>query len=287
MLTSRHNSGKSLLENNLELSCHPIILKANCPHPLGFREHLLPPQGAHLPKTFKIIPPNHTVKNIKGSQMEDYQEEFIEFLVQTGALRFGEFRLKSDRISPYFFDAGQFNSGEDVDRLGYFYASAFQELRNEVTIVFGPAYKGIPICVSTAIALKRSFNVSSYYSFNRKEHKSHGEGGWVVGRIPTEEDKIVIVDDVITEGTTKIETIQRLRDTSSAEILGLIVALDRKARKPDGESASRTLAQTTGIEVQSIVTIYEVVDYLAARSINGKEKHLSNVQDYLQRYGET
>ena len=218
--------------------------------------------------------------------MEDYQGEFIEFLIQTGALRFGEFRLKSDRISPYFFDAGQFNSGVDLERLGYFYASAFHEMRKKVTIVFGPAYKAIPICVSTAIALKRDFNVDSYYGFNRKEHKRHGEGGWLVGKVPTNADRIVIVDDVITEGTTKIETIQRIRDTFSAEILGLLVALDRKERKSDGGSASSALAQATGIEVRSIVTIYDVIDYLAARSINGKGKHLIGVEDYLQRYGE-
>ena len=219
--------------------------------------------------------------------MEDYQREFITFLIRTGALRFGAFRLKSGRVSPYFFDAGQFSAGEAVDRLGYFYASAFQTLREKVTIVFGPAYKAVPICVSTAIALRRSFDVNSHYSFNRKEPKQHGEGGWVVGRVPASEDKIVIVDDVITDGTTKIETIQRLRDSFDAEILGLLVALDRKEKRPDGGSASRELERATGIKVRSIVTIYDIVDYLASgRPTNGKDDHRISVEKYLRQHGE-
>lgn len=218
--------------------------------------------------------------------MEDYQREFITFLIRTGALRFGAFRLKSDRVSPYFFDAGRFSAGAAVDRLGYFYASAFQALREEVTIVFGPAYKAIPICVSTAIALRRSFDVQAHYGFDRKEHKRHGEGGWVVGRVPTGEDRIVVVDDVITDGTTKIETIQRLRDSFDAEILGLVVALDRKEKRPDGGTASRELERATGIEVRSIVTIYDVVDYLASgRHTNGKDDHRIGVENYLRQHG--
>jgi orotate phosphoribosyltransferase len=160
-------------------------------------------------------------------------------------------------------------------------------LREKVTIVFGPAYKAVPICVSTAIALRRSFDVNSHYSFNRKEPKQHGEGGWVVGRVPASEDKIVIVDDVITDGTTKIETIQRLRDSFDAEILGLLVALDRKEKRPDGGSASRELERATGIKVRSIVTIYDIVDYLASgRPTNGKDDHRISVEKYLRQHGE-
>ena len=121
--------------------------------------------------------------------MQTYQKEFIEFLVLTQALRFGEYTLKSGRKSPYFFNSGQFDTGSSAERLGYFYASAGRELKTEPTLIFGPAYKGIPLCIATAIAYKNHFNIDIPFSFDRKEVKDHGEGGWLVGRIPDSDDQ--------------------------------------------------------------------------------------------------
>ena len=221
--------------------------------------------------------------------MQDYQKEFVEFLVRAGALRFGEFRLKSGRISPYFFNAGQFNRGGDAERLGYYYACAIQDFREAPTIVFGPAYKGIPLCVATVIALKQHFDVEMYYCFDRKEVKDHGEGGGLVGRAPADADRLAIVDDVITDGATKLETIANLREASSAEISGIVIALDRKEKNAAGEDPVAALERSTGVAVRSIVTVHDVLDYLPGRCIDGRvamsEEMRGRIEGYLEEYG--
>lgn len=221
--------------------------------------------------------------------MQDYQKEFIEFLVRTGALRFGEFKLKSGRISPYFFNAGQFNRGADIERLGYAYACAVRELGANPTVIFGPAYKGIPLCIATAIALNRHFGENLYYSFDRKEVKDHGEGGWLVGRSPAEGDRVVLVDDVITDGATKIDMIARLREACRAEITGLVIALDRREKTADGGSALTALEASTGVKVRAILTIHDILEYLPGRTIDGKialtDEHLQRMQAYLDTHG--
>ena len=163
--------------------------------------------------------------------MHAYQQEFMDFLIETGALRFDEFTLKSGRRSPYFFNAGQFNTGAEIERLGYYYACAIREFDVEPTLVFGPAYKGIPLCIAAAIALRQRFDMDTYYGFDRKEIKEHGEGGWLVGKEPDGQDRVVLVDDVVTDGATKIQMIDRLKATCSARISGLVIALDRKEKK--------------------------------------------------------
>ena len=221
--------------------------------------------------------------------MQEYQREFIEFLVRAGALRFGEFRLKSGRVSPYFFNAGQFNRGGDVERLGYYYACAIRDFERAPTIVFGPAYKGIPLCVATVIALKRHFDVEVYYCFDRKEVKDHGEGGGLVGRAPTDADRLAIVDDVITDGATKLETIAGLRRASGAEISGIVIALDRKEKRAAGEDPAVALERSTGVAVRSIVTIHDVLDYLPGQRIDGQvalsEEVRRRIEGYLDEYG--
>ena len=221
--------------------------------------------------------------------MEDYQKEFLEFLVQTGALRFGEFQLKSGRISPYFFNAGQFNRGADIERLGYYYACAARELEASPTVVFGPAYKGISLSVATAIALRQHFDVDAAYSFDRKEVKDHGEGGWLVGKAPTEGDRLVLVDDVITDGATKKEVISRLRAGTPARICGLVIALDRKEQNAQGGNSVADVVSSTGVAVRSIVTVFDVLSYLPGRPIDGRialtEEDRKAIEDYLARYG--
>lgn len=221
--------------------------------------------------------------------MQPYQREFIEFLVRTEALRFGEFTLKSGRKSPYFFNAGQFNMGSDIERLGYFYASAARELETPPTLIFGPAYKGIPLCITTAIAFKHHYGIDLPFSFDRKEAKEHGEGGWLVGRVPTLEDRIVLVDDVVTDGATKIDAINRLKTACNARVTGLVIALDRKEKNAEGGNAMAALETATGVEVRAIITVRDILEYLPNRAIDGRIAMTGDVQkrveDYLSEYG--
>ena len=221
--------------------------------------------------------------------MQDYQREFVEFLVRTGALRFGEFTLKSGRVSPYFFNAGEFNKGADVEKLGYFYACAVQESGAPSSIIFGPAYKGVTLCIATAIALRQHFDVDAYYCFDRKEIKEHGEGGWLVGKAPEADDQVVMVDDVITDGATKITMIRRIKEATSAAVTGLIIALDRREQNAEGGNSITSLESTTGVAVHAIITIQDILEHLPNRPIDGKvaldsETH-KKIQEYLSEHG--
>ena len=216
--------------------------------------------------------------------MRSYQQDFIDFLVETGALRFGEFTLKSGRRSPYFFNAGQFNTGAEIERLGYFYACAIREFDVEPTLVFGPAYKGIPLCIAAAIALRQRFDMDVCYGFDRKEIKEHGEGGWLVGKEPDPQDRVVLVDDVVTDGATKIQTIRRLKAACSARISGLVIALDRKEKNACGEDAVAALQTAAGVPVRSIVNIHDILAFLPGRSINGKIALTSVTKGRIESY---
>ena len=216
--------------------------------------------------------------------MHVYQQEFMDFLIETGALRFGEFTLKSGRRSPYFFNAGQFNTGAGIERLGYYYACAIREFDTEPTLIFGPAYKGIPLCISAAIALRQRFDMDVCYGFDRKEIKEHGEGGWLVGREPGGQDRVVLVDDVVTDGATKIRTIERLKATCSARISGLVIALDRKEKNTEGEDAVAALQTAAGVPVRSIITVHDILEYLPGRAINGRIALTSQLERQIETY---
>jgi len=221
--------------------------------------------------------------------MQGYQEAFIEFLVRTEALRFGEFTLKSGRKSPYFFNSGRFDTGSSAEQLGYFYASAARELKTAPTLIFGPAYKGIPLCLATAIAYQNHFNIDLPFGFDRKEVKDHGEGGWLVGRVPTSEDNVVLVDDVITDGATKVEMINRLQDALNARVTGLIISVDRKEKNAEDGNAITALETSTGVEVRAIITIHDILEYLPGREIDGQvvltEEIREQIEGYLAEYG--
>ena len=220
--------------------------------------------------------------------MHDYQREFIEFLVCSGALRFGAFTLKSGRTSPYFFNSGEFSRGEQIERLGYYYASAIRELKTQPTVIFGPAYKGIPLSISAAIAFKHHFEQDVAYSFDRKEEKDHGEGGWIVGHVPVEGDRIVLVDDVVTDGATKIESIESLRLSTGGEVTGLVIAVDRKEKNAEDGNSVEALAEKTDVEVRSIITVYDILEHLPGREIDGavplKDDLAKKIEDYLSDY---
>ncbi|EON91052.1 orotate phosphoribosyltransferase [Marinobacter lipolyticus SM19] len=211
--------------------------------------------------------------------MHDYQQHFIEFAIRRNVLRFGEFQLKSGRTSPYFFNAGLFNTGEDLLELSKAYAAALQRSGLDYDIIFGPAYKGIPLATVTAMALA-SEGQNKPFAFNRKEKKDHGEGGNIVGA-PLE-GKVLIVDDVITAGTAIRESIDLIR-AAGAEPAGVLIALDRQERGTGDLSAIQEVEQDFGLPVVSIIQLDQVLDYLSSQQ--DFAEHASNVAQYRDRYG--
>lgn len=211
--------------------------------------------------------------------MHDYQRDFIEFAINRNVLRFGEFTLKSGRISPYFFNAGLFNTGDDLLQLSRAYAAALQRSELNYDIIFGPAYKGIPLAAATAMALA-SDGDSRPFAFNRKEKKDHGEGGNIVGA-PLK-GKVLIVDDVITAGTAIRESIELIK-AAGAEPAGVLIALDRQERGTGELSAIQEVEHQFNIPVVSIIQLEQVLSY--AQSQPGFEEHARKVADYRQSYG--
>jgi len=208
--------------------------------------------------------------------MQNYQKEFIEFAIQQGVLRFGEFTLKSGRVSPYFFNAGLFNTGSALAKLGRFYAAALEESGIEYDVVFGPAYKGIPLSASLTIALADQYQKDMPYVFNRKEAKTHGEGGSLVGA-PLE-GRVLIVDDVITAGTAIREVMSLIESTDGANAAAVLIALDRQERGQGELSAIQEVERDFGITVASIVSLNQVLDYVA------EDPELAQYADAISAY---
>ena len=212
--------------------------------------------------------------------MRGYKREFIELALELGVLRFGEFTLKSGRVSPYFFNAGLFNTGYAAAKLGRFYASAIAEARIRFDMLFGPAYKGIPLAALAAASLAEHHDIDVPYSFNRKESKAHGEGGSIVGA-PLSGD-VLIIDDVITAGTAVREAYQ-LISSAGAQIAGLVISLDRQERGQGAYSAVQELKQSLGIPVISIVELDDLINILEETS--EYEQYLEPVLSYRKQYG--
>lgn len=212
--------------------------------------------------------------------MKAYQKEFIEFALSKNVLRFGEFTLKSGRTSPYFFNAGLFNTGGDLARLGRFYASALADSGIEFDLLFGPAYKGIPIATTTAVALADHHNMDMPYCFNRKEAKTHGEGGSLVGSELT--GKVMLVDDVITAGTAIRESMDIIK-AHDADLSGVLIALDRQEKGKGELSAIQEVERDFGTKVISIVTLSDLISYLEDKP--EMAEHLANIKQYRTDYG--
>jgi len=213
--------------------------------------------------------------------MHEYQREFIRFALDREVLRFGEFTLKSGRKSPYFFNAGLFNSGGSLSRLGRFYAQALVHSGlNDVDVIFGPAYKGIPLAAVTAVALADSFDRDLPYCFNRKEAKDHGEGGTLVGA-PLE-GRVLIIDDVITAGTAVREVMQIIQ-AQGATPAAVMIALDRQERGQGELSAIQEVERDFGIPVISIVSLKQVMGFIADDP--ELQQHLPAVEGYRAEYG--
>jgi orotate phosphoribosyltransferase len=212
--------------------------------------------------------------------MQAYQREFINLCLELGVLRFGEFRLKSGRVSPYFFNAGLFNTGYAAARLGRYYAAAIAASDVKFDMLFGPAYKGIPLAALTAAALAEHQDIDVPFAYNRKEAKAHGEGGDIVGA-PLD-GRVLIVDDVITAGTAVREAYQVI-SAAGADVAGLAISLDRQERGQGSMSAVQELRQSLGIPVISIIKLNDLIDIL-----EDSEEHaafLQPVLDYRKQYG--
>ncbi|MBD3585779.1 orotate phosphoribosyltransferase [Salinimonas sp. HHU 13199] len=212
--------------------------------------------------------------------MKPFQKEFIEFAIARGVLKFGEFTLKSGRTSPYFFNAGLFNRGGDLAKLGRFYAAAVMDAGIKFDVLFGPAYKGIPIATTTAVALADQYDVDTPYCFNRKEAKTHGEGGNLVGS-PLE-GKVMLVDDVITAGTAIRESMQ-LIEQNNASLAGVLIALDRQERGQGELSAIQEVERDFNTQVVSIVTLADVVTYLSEQP--AQQDRINTINAYRDEYG--
>lgn len=212
--------------------------------------------------------------------MQAYQREFIEFALQRNVLKFGQFTLKSGRTSPYFFNAGLFNTGGDLAKLGKYYAQALQSSNIDFDLLFGPAYKGIPIATTTAVALADKHNIDIPYCFNRKEAKTHGEGGNLVGS-PLQ-GKVMLVDDVITAGTAIRESMQLIQ-ANNATLAGVLIALDRQEKGQGELSAIQEVERDFNTQVVSIVSLADLIEYLKLQP--DMAEHLANIQQYRKDYG--
>ncbi|MFP1743609.1 orotate phosphoribosyltransferase [Lonsdalea quercina] len=212
--------------------------------------------------------------------MKAYQRQFIEFALSKQVLKFGEFTLKSGRTSPYFFNAGLFNTGRDLALLGRFYAAALMDAAIEFDVLFGPAYKGIPIATTTAVALAEHHDRDLPYCFNRKEAKDHGEGGSLVGSPLA--GRIMLVDDVITAGTAIRESMDII-SAQGASLAGVLIALDRQERGRGELSAIQEVERDYTCKVISIITLKDLITYLQEKP--EMAEHLAAVQTYRDRYG--
>jgi orotate phosphoribosyltransferase len=212
--------------------------------------------------------------------MQDYQREFLDFALDLGVLRFGRFTLKSGRISPYFFNAGLFNTGAALAKLGRFYAQAIVNAGLEFDVLYGPAYKGIPLAAVTAAALYDHHGIDVPYAFNRKEAKSHGEGGSIVGH-PLQGD-ILIIDDVITVGTVIRESMDIIT-AEGARPAGVVIALDRQERGKGERSAIQEVETDYGMPVTAIVRLADLIDFIRERA--DFDTYLADIQAYRREYG--
>ena len=214
-----------------------------------------------------------------------YKEEFIKFMVENGVLRFGEFTLKSGRKAPYFNNTGNYKTGKQLAKLGEYYASCIVDNGLEAETLVGPAYKGIPLSVTTAIALYNKYEKELNYCFDRKEVKDHGEGGLFVGKQLVDGEKVIIIEDVMTSGKALREILPKLEASANVEVVGMIISVDRMEKALNSAlSAVKEAKKEFGIDVYSVVTMTDIIEAIEKGVIDGKE-HLSAMYEYRNQYG--
>ena len=217
--------------------------------------------------------------------MESYKREFIQFLEMAGVLKFGDFTAKSGRKIPYFINAGEIKTGKEIATLGEFYARAYREkLGQRKAVLYGPAYKGISIAVSAAVALSRD-GLDVPFFFNRKEAKDHGEGGMFVGKKLTDNEKVIIIDDVMTSGKALRESMPKLKSAADVDVTGMVITVDRMEKALDTElSAVEQAYEDFGVKVYSIVNINDIIKAIQDGVVEGKE-YLDKMLEYRAQYG--
>ncbi len=222
--------------------------------------------------------------------MQAYKEEFIRFMVRSGVLTFGDFTAKSGRKTPYFVNTGNYKTGEQIAKLGEFYASCIEEhVKGGYDALFGPAYKGIPLCVTAASALYNNHGVSTNYCFNRKEEKDHGEGGSIVGYKLKDGDRVLIVEDVVTAGTAVRETMPILKGAADVQVAGLIISVDRMEKGQGDKSAVQEIYENYGVKTYPLVTVREIIEVLYNNPVDGvvyiDDETKARMEAYLEKYG--
>lgn len=214
-----------------------------------------------------------------------YKEQFIKFMVEGGILRFGEFTLKSGRLSPYFINTGNYKTGSQISALGGFYAECIKENDIKGDAIFGPAYKGIPLAITTAITLYTKYGIDLNYSFDRKEVKDHGEGGMIIGYKFKSGDRLIFVDDVITSGKALRESMEKIKGMCDAEVTDMVISVDRMEIGKGGvKSAVQEVEEEFGIKVHSVVTMDDIIAAIENGVVDGKE-HLEAMKKYRETYG--
>lgn len=223
--------------------------------------------------------------------MENYKQEFIDFMIESDVLKFGEFTLKSGRKSPFFMNAGAYVTGIQLKKLGEYYAKAIHDnFGDDFDVLFGPAYKGIPLGVATCIAFSNLYGKEIRYSSNRKEEKDHGDAGILLGSKMKDGDKVVIIEDVTTSGKSIVETYPIIKAQGDVEVVGLMVSLNRMEKGRDSDiSAVQEIENKYGFPARAIVKMDEVVEYLYNKEINGKviidDEMKNRIDDYYREYG--
>ena len=227
---------------------------------------------------------------MEGIKMESYKQEFIEFMVESDVLKFGEFTLKSGRKSPFFMNAGAYVTGSQLKKLGQYYAKAIHDTYgDDFDVLFGPAYKGIPLTVAATIAISEEYGKDIRYCSNRKEVKDHGDKGILLGSPIADGDKVVIIEDVTTAGTSIEETLPIIKAQGNVDVLGLVVSVDRCERGKGEKSALTEIQEKYGFKTTAIVTMKEVVEHLYNREYKGKvvidDTLKAAIDAYYEQYG--
>lgn len=214
-----------------------------------------------------------------------YKQQFIQFLAECGVLKFGTFKLKSGRIAPYFLNSGEYKTGAQLKKLGEFYADCMHENCLQADTLFGPAYKGVPLALSAALALYEKYGQNVNFCFDRKEVKDHGEGGMFVGKQPEDGEKIVVIEDVMTSGKALKEVLPKLQGAAKVNVAGMVITVDRMEKGLGSErSAVQEAYLEHGVKVYSIVNILDILQAIEEGVIEGKE-HVSAIRAYLKEYG--
>ena len=214
-----------------------------------------------------------------------YKEEFIRFMVENGVLRFGEFTLKSGRIAPYFINTGNYKTGKQLAKLGDYYAACIHDNHLQADTLVGPAYKGIPLSVTTAVALYHNYEQEVNYCFDRKEVKDHGEGGLFVGKQLQDGEKVIIIEDVMTSGKALREILPKLEAAAKVQVVGMIISVDRMEKALNSDlSAVSEAKKEFGIDVYSVVTMDDIIQAIENGVVDGKE-HLAAMYEYRNTYG--